>query len=65
MTRNMAGHCTLPGLWSQELAVTIDASPIAVDKRHGIAADGTIRRRPLGNEGEKIRQLKILFFHRA
>jgi hypothetical protein len=64
MTRNMAGHCTLPGLRSQELSVAIDAGPIPVDEFHGIATDRTIRWRPLINTG-KIRQLKILFFHGA
>lgn len=53
----------LAGLRSQELAVTIDASPIAVDKRHGIAADRAIRRRSLGNEWKKIWKLVIVFVH--
>ena len=65
MTRNMAGHCTLPGLRPQELSVAIDTGPITVDERHRIAANRTIRWRPLGNEWEKIRQLDIVFVHGA
>ena len=63
MTRNMADHCTLPGLRPQELAVAIDAGPVAVDKRHRIAADRAIRWRPLGNEWKKIRKLVIVLVH--
>ena len=58
----MAGYSTLPSLRSQELSVAVHAGPIAVDKRHGIAADRAIRRRPLLEEG-KVRQLDIVFVH--
>ena len=54
----------LAGFRSQQFAVAIDAGPVTIDERHGIAADRAIRRRPLGNEWEKIRKLNILFVHR-
>lgn len=53
----------LSGLRAQELAVAIDAGPVAVDEGHGIAADRAIRRRPLGKEREQIRELDIVFVH--
>lgn len=62
MIRNMAGHCTLPGLGAQELTIAIDAGPIAVDERHWIAADRAIGRRAFIEQG-KIRQFKIVFVH--
>lgn len=49
---------------AQQFAVAINAGPIAVDERHGIAADRAIRRRPLGDEREKIRELIIIVVHR-
>ena len=62
MTRNMGDHCTLPGLRPQELAIAVDTGPIAVDKRHRIAADRTIRRRTF-IEFRKDRQFDIVFVH--
>ena len=63
-TRNIAGYSTLPGLRAQELTVAIDAGPIPVDEGHGIATDRAIRRRSLGDEREKIRELIIIVVHR-
>ena len=47
---------------SQKLAVAIDTSPVAVDERHGIAADRAIRRRSFVESWEN-RQLYIVFVH--
>ena len=55
----------LAGLRAQELAVAIDAGPIPVDEGHGIATDRAIRRRSLGDEREKIRELIIIVVHSA
>ncbi len=46
----------------QQFAVAIDTGPIAVDKRHRVAADRTIRRRSLV-ESRQDGQLDIVFVH--
>src|SRR5581483_8981087 len=50
----------LPGFGTQQLAVTIDAAPVAIDERHGVAADAAFRRRTLVDD-RKRRELDVLF----
>ena len=49
---------------SQKLAVAINTSPVAVDERHGIAADWAIGRRSFVESG-KNGQLNIVFIHNS
>ena len=62
MTRNMAGHCTLPRLRPQELTIAVDTGPIAVDKGHGVAANWAVGWRTLVKKWE-IWELNIVFVH--
>lgn len=52
------------GFRTKQFPVAIDAGPIAVDERHGIAADRTVRRRSFV-EAREDRELNIVFVHRS
>ena len=42
-----------PALRSQQFAVAVDAGPISVDERHGVATDRAIRRRSLVQDRQR------------
>ena len=50
---------SLAGFRSQQLAITVNAAPVAIDESHRVAAHGALGRRSLVDDRE-LRQFKIV-----